>query len=156
MNPDMRPRWRFALLAGLALTAGVAAVPVRAALGDTEASVEADRLQAGGTQRVLRAALYTVHELQTPTGTIVREYVSPAGTVFGVAWHGPSMPDLRQVLGMYFDRYVEAASKRAARGPVSITQPGLVVQSSGHARAFVGRAYIPEALPQGVAADSVR
>ena len=66
------------------------------------------------------------------------------------------MPDLRQVLGSYFDRYVEAAAQRKARGPVTIEQPGLVVQSSGHMRAFVGKAYIPEALPPGVSADSIQ
>lgn len=151
-----RPLWRSALLAGLISLAGVAALPARAALGGVEASVGTDRLQIGATLRVLPQPSYTVHELQAPSGTVVREYVSPSGIVFGVAWHGPSMPDLRQVLGTYFDRYVEATSKRGMRGPVSIEQPGLVVQSSGHMRAFTGKAYIPEALPQGIAADAVR
>ena len=151
-----RPLWRIALLGGLTLSAIIAALPVRATLGGSEASVKGDRLEVGGTSRVLSLAAYTVHELQTPAGTVVREYVSPAGVVFGVAWQGPLMPDLRQLLGTYFDRYVDAASKRIARGPVAIELPGLVVQSSGHMRAFVGRAYIPEALPQGVGADSIR
>jgi hypothetical protein len=157
MNPEVRrPLWRIALLVGCAVIASIAALPVRAALGGGESTVEADRLQLGGTLRVLPLAAFTVHELQAPSGTVVREYVSPAGTVFGVAWQGRSMPDLRQVLGTYFDRYVEAATKRIARGPVLIEQPGLIVQSSGHMRAFVGRAYLPEALPRGVGADSVR
>jgi hypothetical protein len=147
---------RIALLVSVGFLAAVAVLPVQAALGGTEASVEADRLQVAGTQRVLRLAAYTVHEMQAPSGTVVREYVSPAGTVFAVAWQGPSMPDLRQVLGGYFDRYVEAAAQRKARGPVTIEQPGLVVQSSGHMRAFVGKAYIPEALPPGVGADSIQ
>jgi hypothetical protein len=34
-----------------------------------------------------------------PEGTSVRRYVSPAGKVVAVAWKGPVMPDLRQVLG---------------------------------------------------------
>lgn len=144
------------LLAGLLLLTVASATPARAALGGVEASVESDRLQMGATLRVLPMPSYTLHELQAPSGTVVREYVSPQGTVFGVAWHGPSMPDLRQVLGTYFDRYVDAAASRRVRGPLSIEQPGLVVQSGGHMRGFVGRAYIPEALPQGVAADSVR
>jgi hypothetical protein len=151
-----RPAGRGARLAGVALLAGVVALPAHAALGGSEASVEADRLKVDGTQRVLRTAAYTVHEVQAPSGTVVREYVSPEGLVFGVAWHGPSMPDLRQVLGSYFDRYVDAATQRKARGPITIEQPGLVVQSSGHMRAFVGRAYIPEALPPGVGADSIK
>ena len=145
-----------AWFAGAVLVAASAAWPASASLGGTQASVETDRLQVGATLRVLPSAAYTVHELQTPSGTVVREFVSPAGIVFGVAWHGPSMPDLRQVLGTYFDRYVEASATRKARGPVAIEQPGLVVQSAGHPRAFVGRAYIPEALPQGVTADAIR
>jgi len=145
-----------ALLGGVALIAGIAAWPAWATLGETQATVETDRLQVGGTLRVVPSAAYSVHELQTPSGTVVREYVSPAGIVFGIAWQGPSMPDLRQVLGAYFDRYVEAAAKRSARGPVAIEQPGLVMQSGGHMRAFIGRAYIPEALPPGVAADAIR
>lgn len=152
-------RWallRRALLGGVALSAALAAGPVGAALGGSEATVETDRLQISGKLRVLPSGAYTVHELQTPSGTVVREYVSPDGIVFGVAWQGPVMPDLRQVLGTYFDRYVQAATKRSARGPVAIEQPGLVVQSSGHMRAFTGRAYIPEALPQGVDATAVR
>jgi hypothetical protein len=151
-----RPRGRSVQRAGVALLAWVVGLPVHAALGGSEASVEADRLHVDGTQRVLRMPAYSVHEMQTPSGTVVREYVSPEGIVFGVAWQGPSMPDLRQVLGSYFDRYVDAVTQRKARGPVAIAQPGLVVQSSGHQRAFVGHAYIPEALPPGVGADSIK
>jgi len=146
----------FAWLAGVMLVAGSAALPARASLGGTQATVETDRLQVGATLRVLPSVAYSVHELQTPSGTVVREYLSPAGIVFGVAWRGPWMPDLRQILGTYFDRYVEASATRKARGPVAIEQPGLVVQSAGHMRAFVGRAYIPEALPQGVTAEAIR
>lgn len=147
---------RFACLAGVAVIAVSAAWPARASLGGTQASVETDRLKVGATLRVVPSAAFSVHELQTPSGTVVREFVSPAGIVFGVAWQGPSMPDLRQVLGTYFDRYVEATATRKARGPVAVEQPGLVVQSAGHLRAFVGRAYIPEALPQGVTAEAIR
>lgn len=134
----------------------LAGVSANAALGGVEATVQADQQQMGATERVLRPGPYTLHEMQTPTGTVVREYISPAGVVFGVAWQGPAMPDLRQLLGSYFDRYVDAVAQRKARGPAVIELPGLVVHSGGHMRAFVGRAYIPEALPQGVTADSIR
>jgi hypothetical protein len=90
---------------------------------------------------------------------MVREYVNSSGTVFAVAWDGPWMPDLRQVLGDHFDQYqaaMRAPKTRAARGVVSITQPGLVVQMSGHARAFTGRAYLPTMLPQGVRLEAIR
>jgi hypothetical protein len=103
------------------------------------------------------AARFTMHELRAASGTTVREYVSPAGVVFGVAWQGPSLPDLRQLLGVYFDQYVDAAAaRRTRRAPVRVELPGLVVQSSGHMRAFVGKAYLPQGLPQGVAAEEIQ
>ena len=52
--------------------------------------------------RVTSSDTYTVHEMRASTGTTVREYVSASGKVFGVAWEGPTLPDLRQVLGVYF------------------------------------------------------
>ncbi len=157
MRCDVRRAWWYRLvLGGVTLLSGMAVLPVQAALGGPEATVEADRLQVAGTQRVVRSPAYTMHELQTPSGTVVREFVSPAGTVFGVAWQGPTMPDLRQVLGVYFDRYVDAASQRHARGPLTFAQPDLVVHSSGHMRAFVGRAYIPQAVPPGVDTAAIR
>jgi hypothetical protein len=150
-RPEIRTR-----LAGIA--AVIVAVPLSAfgSLGGDESSVQVDRAQTNGRLEVARVPRYAVHEIRVPSGTVVREYVSPSGKVFGVAWKGPTMPDLRQVLGPYFDRYVEAAAKRTTRGPVLIRQPGLVVQSSGHMRAFAGFAYVPEALPEDVGAEEIR
>ena len=142
--------------AGGVLLAIVIASPACAALGGDVASVAADRAHVDGKLAVSLTQKYAVHEIAAPSGTVVREFVSPAGTVFGVAWAGPSMPDLRQVLGAYFDRYVKAVAQRNRRGPVLIEEPGLIVQSGGHMRAFYGRAYVPEALPQGVAVDEIR
>ena len=142
-----------AAIATLAMTVSQSAI---AALGGDAATVVADQVHIKGKLVVSRTQKYTVHEIQAPSGTVVREFASPAGTVFGVAWSGPTMPDLRQVLGPYFDQYVAAATQRNRRGPVVIEQPGLVVQSGGHTRAFVGKAYVPEAVPQGVAIDEIR
>jgi len=120
--------------------------------------VSADQVQMSMTLRTIPAARFTVHEMTAAaSGTMVREYVAPTGLVFGVAWQGSSMPDLRQLLGPYYDQYVEAAAaRRTRRAPVHVELPGLVVQSSGHMRAFTGRAYLPQSLPQGVAAEEVR
>lgn len=146
-----------ASLATLALAALAAATPAAAALGGTEATVSADQAQMSMTLRTMPGSRFTVHELTAASGTTVREYVAPTGLVFGVAWQGSSMPDLRQVLGTYFEQYVEAAAaRRTRRAPVQVTLPGLVVESSGHMRSFTGRAYLPQSLPQGVAAEEVR
>jgi hypothetical protein len=46
-----------------------------------------------------------VHRLQLPSGTSVREYADAGGTVFAVAWDGPTKPDLNQLPGQYFAEY---------------------------------------------------
>jgi hypothetical protein len=97
-----------------------------------------------------------MHDIAPPGGASVRQYVSPAGKVFAVAWQGPAMPDLRQLLGPHFDRYVAAAKdKRVKRAPVVIRESTLVLVSGGHPRAFSGRAYVPDLVPQDVDADAL-
>jgi len=157
MTIASRPKPRTAtLLRALASLVLAITFPASATLGGDAATVEADVAQLQGKLKIARVQRYAVHEIEAPHGTVVREYVSPAGKVFGVAWSGPVKPDLRQVLGPYFDTYVEAVAKRKARGPVQIALPGLVVQSSGHMRSFVGSAYLPDGLPEGVAAEEIR
>jgi Protein of unknown function (DUF2844) len=145
------------LLASIALAMLALPFSASATLGENSTSTEIDRASMKATLRMLPAVKYTVHEIQTPSGTTVREYVSSAGTVFAVAWQGPVMPDLRQALGIYFDRYIEAASgKHAGHRHLAIREPGLVVQSNGRMRSFSGRAYLPQLLPQGVSVEEIR
>jgi hypothetical protein len=146
------------LLTALAVATAAFTAPALASLGGDESTVAADHaMLAGQSQiKVARVQRYAVHEMAAPSGTVVREFVSPAGKVFAVAWSGPSMPDLRQVLGPYFDTYVAAVAQRKAKGPVNVVLPGLVVQSSGHMRAFAGKAYLPDAVPTGVAAEEIK
>ena len=131
-----------------------------AALGGNAASVQADQGHMQASLRSIRAANYTVHELQSPTGVVVREYVSASGTVFGVAWQGPWVPDLHQLLGSYFELYQQAVQTqnngRAGRRPIHVTLPGLVVSVSGHPRSFTGHAYVPDMLPEGAKAEEIR
>ena len=134
--------------------------PARASLGKDVASVEADRAEMQGSRRLVENASYAVHELQAPTGTTVREYVSPDGRVFAVAWQGPFIPNLRQLLGTYFVAFSQAAQaqkgQRPGHGPLLVELPGLVVESGGHMRAFHGRAYIPEWVPASAAEEGIR
>ena len=146
---------------GVALVVVALPVSAFAALGGDAASVESDRVRMkGALLRIVRSDAYTLHEVQSSSGTTVREYVSSTGTVFAVAWQGPWLPNLRQILGTYFDQYqrtVQAAQgRRRARGSLAIDQPDLVVQMSGHPRAFSGRAYVPRLLPQSIQADVIR
>lgn len=103
------------------------------------------------------AASYTVSETKLDNGTLVREYVATNGTVFAVGWSGPFMPDLRTLLGAHFDTLVQAAAKRpkAGHSQLALRQSDVVIESGGHMRAYVGRAWIPARLPAGVAAADI-
>ncbi len=154
-------QWRPNMLRSTALI-GVAALAVGlapsalAVLGGDLSTVAADQARLSAKIAVTPGARFTVHEMTVPSGTVVREFASPEGIVFAVAWQGPNMPDLQQVLGTYYATYLDALVQRRTRGPVAVELPGLVVQSSGHMRAFVGRAYLPNALPSGVTAETIR
>jgi Protein of unknown function (DUF2844) len=156
---DSRPmiNLKYTVLSSLVLIAGLGPCIATAALGEPEASVQADAAQLKGTVQVTAHASYRVHEIQLPSGTLLREYVGSDGKVFAIAWNGPAIPNLRQTLGQYFDNYVTAAkANRSGHHHLQIQQSDLVVQSSGHMRAFSGRAYLPPAVPGGVSVGDLR
>ena len=139
----------FAVLLSLTL-------PAFAALGGDATSVTNDQLQMQATLRSTQKQGYTMHELTVPSGT-VREYVTAQGKVFGVAWQGATPPNFQQILGSYFQQFIQAGkAHRRGTGPLVIEQPGLVVYSGGHMRAFFGKAYVPDMLPEGVTADAIK
>jgi hypothetical protein len=134
---------------------------VHAALGGSASTVQDDRVRMQGALRqVVRNGPFTLHEMQSASGIVVREYVSDAGTVFAVAWQGATFPDMRQLLGPYFDRYQAEADRlvraRRGHGPLTVDLGDVVVQTAGHSRSFMGRAYLPGSLPQGVGVEAIR
>ena len=131
--------------------------PLFASLGDDVSSIRSDQLQLKASVRVLPGSLYSVHEMQTPSGTVIRQFVSPAGTVFAVTWRG-FPPNLKQLLGSHFDEYVQAASRQtASRGrSVRIDNGDLVVDYGGHMRSVFGRAFLRQKIPSGVSGDEIR
>jgi hypothetical protein len=131
--------------------------PARAALGGDYASIAADQAYLQASLKVTARPLYEVHEMRLTTGTSVREYVAPGGTVFAIGWNGPAMPDLRQTLGANFADYVSAAqANRSGHHHLAVQRGDLVVQTTGHMRAFIGRAYLSSAVPAGVSIDELR
>jgi len=158
---NARVRWLQAGVAG-ALLLGFA-LPARASLGSNVSSVESDRAHLNASVQVLRHDAYEVHEIREPGGTVVDEYVSPAGAVFAVSWRGQFPPPMQQILGTYFEQYSAAlqshanqAPKMFGHRPLNIQEQGLVVQTGGHMRAHMGRAYLPDLVPQGVTVDEIR
>src|SRR5262245_31252612 len=70
-----------------------------AGLGGDVGSVQNDQLHLQAARKITQVREYAVHEITAPNGTVVREYVSSGGRVFGIAWDGPFMPNIRQLLG---------------------------------------------------------
>jgi hypothetical protein len=145
----------FAVLGGNPLTpppSSVSAKAVRHAAVASSASASASTATTSAT--------YTVQSTTLASGTVVNEYVNSDGTVFGIAWKGPRVPDLATLLGSYFPQYQESLkaqrAARGARGPVSVQGSGLVVQNSGHMGSFAGNAYLPQSLPAGVSASDIQ
>jgi hypothetical protein len=79
------------------------------------------------------------------------------GTVFAVTWRGQTIPDLRQLMGSYFDTFTSASnSQQSQRSHMIIRQDDLVVRSGGHMRAYMGSAYAPKLLPAGVTEADIK
>lgn len=145
---------KLGILCGLILVTAAAF----AELGKDVSSVRSDQQQMQAELRVVPAQGYLVHELRTPTGTTVREFVSPEGTVFAVSWEGAFLPDLRQLLGEHFDEFTNAERSQAGHigHGIHVETDDLVVESRGHMRFITGRAYLRDKLPSGVTADAIR
>jgi hypothetical protein len=163
MKPAALYRFSFIPLLLLSLSASA-----WAALGDNAASVLTDQARLKGSAlHSTDNRTYVVHEIATTYGSKVREYVSPGGAVFGVAWEGPFQPNFQHLLGAYYEQAKQAQAAAAAKaasasgprargGPVVIDTPGLVIYQGGHMRAYHGIAYVPQLVPQGVKAADIR
>lgn len=151
----MRPLgWAGTLVAMLALS-----VPAFASLGGNVNTIEVDRARMNASVNVAQEANYAVHEMQSPSGTTVKEFVSPEGNVFAVSWQGQFPPQMQQILGSYFNQYsaaISAQPKHYGHRALNIQQPGLVIQTGGHMRSYFGRVYVPDMLPTGVKADEIK
>jgi hypothetical protein len=128
-----------------------------AALGGSEESVMSDQVKFQASRRIVPEHGYRIHEISRGDGTLIKEYVSLDGKVFGVSWKGPTLPDLSQLLGSSFVEFKNSVHPRAGRRKTAVVRNGdLVVESTGHMRAFQGRAYLNSLLPPGITQEVVR
>ncbi len=139
-------------LAWTSISVSLLPAAAHAALGEQEVSTQADVAALKGQLHSSDQVLYRLSEIRAPSGVIVREYAAPSGKVFAVTWRGQTQPDLRQVLGPHYAEFAAASATapRADRHHLSVRANDLVVQMSGHMRAFTGRAYLASEVPAGV------
>lgn len=137
-----------------------AIAPVWAVLGQAKASVEQDGAAIGGQVQSKLAQGYSVETI-TVAGMSIKEYVSSDGTVFAVVWRGAGAPNLRLLLGTYFDEYLDALTELQnktprIRRPMMLKTANLVVERSGHMRNMWGRVFIPSRLPAMVSPKDIQ
>jgi hypothetical protein len=138
--------------------AAAAAAPTLAALGGDAASVQSDGVSMKSAVRVSANNGFAVHEIASPSGTVLREFVGTDGKVFAVAWHGLVNPDLRQVLGTYYARYEEGAATAIHHNhrQLAIALPDFMFINTGRQRAFAGRAWVPAMMPANFSTDDIK
>jgi hypothetical protein len=102
------------------------------------------------------ASNYLMLDTTLATGTHIRQYVSSQGRVFAVTWSGPFLPELKVLLGKYFDTMEteSARTSRAGRSHIAINHRELVINAGGHMRSFEGEAWIPAEMPANFAVPS--
>jgi hypothetical protein len=161
-DPSIMKRKLYALFLCLGLSVAVlaAAQQAQAGLGESADSVASDRKALSAVQRASTVHNgYTVQEFASDA-TAVREYVSPSGIVFGIAWNGLTYPDLTPLLGSYAGEYQEALQqtprKPGLRRHHAVRTDRVVVEKWGHMRNLQGRAYAPALIPPGVSIDEIK
>jgi hypothetical protein len=150
--------WRPARLAAFAcLSAGLwTAAPAHASLGDIAAPI------AGATTRTIAGGAARVLSYAGAGGTTINVYVNAANNaIFAYSWQGPVMPHLQTLLGRYYESYRSGvaavpAGQRGLLRSSHIERPDVVVGTGGQMRSYVGRAWLPTALPAGVREGDVR
>ncbi|WP_109480140.1 DUF2844 domain-containing protein [Paraburkholderia sp. C35] len=142
----------FALCANTFVTA-----EAHAELGGTSAALAAGDT---ATVRTLPGSAAKVRSTVDAGGTTINEYTTGSGVIFAYTWQGPTMPDLGQLLGPYAQRLrTEAAAQFNATGSLHasrVDDPDVIIESGGQMRSYVGRAWLPQALPAGITQADLR
>ena len=153
MNWGQTMRRTFVVL--LVLCAG--SLPAWASLGDDVATVETDAQVIHGKRIMLARVGYNLHQITTPDGSVVKEYVSPAGMVFGVSWQSHFLPNLRQLLGSYLTNFQQGQRTRVIpRRAVTVQGDNFVFSSFGHHGFAKGRAFVPGLVPANLTVEVVQ
>lgn len=138
-------------------TLTMASVPAWAALGGNAASVDSDVQLLGGQHKMVAGAGYNLHQITAADGSVVNEFVSPSGMVFGVSWQGHSLPKFSQLLGTHMTDFQKGQRmNHVPRRAVTVESGDFVLTSIGHNGTFRGRAYLRSLVPATLTPEVVR
>ncbi len=152
---------RKAIFLGALASFAIPVTQAMAALGEHVDSVQSDAAAMRAKTAVVsnESSAYSVQSMTTEDGVDVREFLTPDGTVFAVAWRGPHPPNLAQLFGKYFKTYTDEVAQTRTPHSLhhgSVKTADLVVQRAGQARQTWGRAYLPALIPSGVTEDEIK
>jgi hypothetical protein len=146
---------RLGMVAGFLCAPGSAGATLGLGIG----SIAQDRVALSAVSRATtRHAAHAVHEIGSDA-TTVREFVTPSGTVFAIAWNGLVHPDLSVLLGSYHGDYQSAKARARRRHGQRFRQVQgnlVIVETWGHMRNSQGRAYVQDLIPSGVDLNEIR
>ncbi|HZZ03695.1 DUF2844 domain-containing protein [Paraburkholderia sp.] len=151
-NPSFLPALA---VPAMAIAVLCASTDARAELGGTM-PIQANSTTAA-PQTLLNGALRLL-TLTDAGNTTINEYATNTGQIIAYTWQGPTMPDLRALLGKYADSYRTGAAASVPDGNLHasrVVRPDVIVESGGPMRGYAGRAWLPAALPSGVTADDL-
>ena len=132
-------------------------VPAWAALGGEVSSVNSDAQVLRGQHSMVAKVGFTMHQITTPDGGVVNEFVSPAGVVFGVSWQSHFIPNLQQLLGSYVTNLQQGQRTEVIpRHAVTVQGDNFMLYSFGHGRSFRGRAFVPGLVPANLTPEVVQ
>ncbi len=160
-DPTTMKRRLCALFLGLGISAAIlaAAHSAHAALGESADSITSDRKALSAVRGATTARDgYTIQTIESDSMT-VREYISPSGVVFGIAWNGLVHPDLTRLLGSYAGEYQEALQqtpRKPGQRRLQVKTNSVIVEKWGHMRNLQGRAYAPALIPPGGSIDEIK
>lgn len=138
------------------INASMLAFPASATLGEAFLPEAAKHAISG--VHLSSQGSYTISEYTLASGTVVKEFIASSNKVFAVVWRGASKPNLSQLFGQYYPRYMAAVTNQSA--PRSrhflLKDPDLVIQARGRMGRFSGVAYLPGEMPPDVGESNLR
>ena len=125
----------------------------QAELGGNVASILSEQKEFNSQLSNEQQSGVNVYTQTLPSGIVVQEYLSGNGSIFAVAWSGPSLPNLQILLGGYFKDYLVAIKE--SRRSVYLSNENIIIQSSGMMGAFQGFAFLPKQAPVGFTTNNL-
>ena len=152
-NAPARAGWMRGAIGAVVAASWALSLPAQAALGGQVADLPRERLALRAQLQTTAQPSYTTHTLSTASGYEIRQFATPQGQIFALAWRGPGIPNMQQLLGAHFATYqseLQAHPQQRSRTALTVNHPNLVARAAGRMGSYSGMAYLPQQVPAQV------